>query len=686
MKFRLAVFAGFLLSTISALAQYPPYPPGTFYNKGLVSSDTGFYIPGCPNEFIKADGTGCSPAAGINLQTEGTPNHSQSLLNFHAGAGITITNPSAGIEQFDVTASGGIVPPNPSTTTYVVLGDSKNLVSNATASPITATAVSYNSGVVTVTAPNTFVAGDWVGLNAGNLGASCLSTNPYFYQVISTGLSTTQFEFNAPACTGSGTGAGGTFVYATYFWPLAMSSLPYFQGHGTVLNYNPTSGETVADMNTFYTAQNLHAISPAVTGNPGYIFLQVGFLDYTNNSEGPIPGSVETAYQTIWATAHADGWKVVQLSLLPNSCSGPCNAMFVYANYQNWNAWLLSNLKTQANTASGQFIDYYIDVAATVNQINNGYFTAPGQAPHLSDQGNAVVAFTVNDGMMKGAGGYFSRGFCANSDLCPAMNTFNSFSSDQMILQVDGGDSTRGWGTVSAHPGAVGTKVFMNVRNVEGQYMPTFDMDWNNGNLTDGQGPLVMFASDSGAIEEDTDYYVCKTWGWHIGYPISGRNISLCDDGNGSATHTLDLGNGGVRDKTGNLNLGGIGIGTDHVPGHAFDCSGVGCPATAPIWVTGTNGFAETYACTVSGGGQTCIHAEVDTGTLNNNTPTTVTLPITFPNAIFGVTCSDNGSRVQAGNDQPVGANIVGLSAPFTTFFANTPSTTVSAHCKVDGY
>jgi hypothetical protein len=132
-----------------------------------------------------------------------------------------------------------------------------------------------------------------------------------------------------------------------------------------------------------------------------------------------------------------------------------------------------------------------------------------------------------------------------------------------------------------------------------------------------------------------------------------------------------------------------LAINTTHTPGNSFDCAGAGCPGSTspPAWVTGTNGWAETYSCTVATVAQTCIHEEIDTGALANNTPTTVTLPLAIPTAIFGdPTCSDNGGRVQSGNDQAVGANHVGLSAPFTSIFVNTPSTGMTAHCKLDGY
>jgi hypothetical protein len=94
---------------------------------------------------------------------------------------------------------------------------------------------------------------------------------------------------------------------------------------------------------------------------------------------------------------------------------------------------------------------------------------------------------------------------------------------------------------------------------------------------------------------------------------------------------------------------------------------------------SGTNGF---YAIAIDG----TITEWISTPALNNNTPTTVSLPHAIPTAIMSIVCTDNGGRVQSGNDQAVGANTVGLSAPFSTFFVNTPSTGMTAYCIVVGY
>jgi len=72
-------------------------------------------------------------------------------------------------------------------------------------------------------------------------------------------------------------------------------------------------------------------------------------------------------------------------------------------------------------------------------------------------------------------------------------------------------------------------------------------------------------------------------------------------------------------------------------------------------------------------------------GSLNNNTTTTVPLLFPMPTSYIGGNCSDNSSRVQTGNTQAIGINVVGLSAPFSQVFVLGPSTALSASCTVWG-
>jgi hypothetical protein len=69
-----------------------------------------------------------------------------------------------------------------------------------------------------------------------------------------------------------------------------------------------------------------------------------------------------------------------------------------------------------------------------------------------------------------------------------------------------------------------------------------------------------------------------------------------------------------------------------------------------------------------------------------NNSVASVTLPHVIPTAVMSITCTDNSSRVQSGNNQAIGANVAGLGAPFSTFYINSLATGVNAYCAISGY
>ena len=99
-----------------------------------------------------------------------------------------------------------------------------------------------------------------------------------------------------------------------------------------------------------------------------------------------------------------------------------------------------------------------------------------------------------------------------------------------------------------------------------------------------------------------------------------------------------------------------------------------------------SSGHFAMYPCQISGVAQTCIEQDIDTGALNNASTTTINLLTPFPNGILSVVCSDNSGRVQTGNTQPIGANFVGLSAPYSTFFAWAGATGENAFCIAKGW
>jgi hypothetical protein len=293
-----------------------------------------------------------------------------------ADSSVTITTPDSSHINFQAAGGGGsIVPPNPSNTNYFVLTDSRGLSSGTSAITIPpATAANCNGTTCIITALNNFKTGDWVGFCCSGFDPSSLVGNPYYAQVLSTGLSSTQFEI---ASTVTGTGTGGALVNATYNWPLIMANKPYFNGHGTVSAFNPTSGETLPDFVTFYNA-TIHPLSTGQTGNPGYLFLLAGYNDLVINggcAKSALP-SMEAGYQQLWALAHADGMQVVMLTNPANSHAsdgGACNDNSFYYAFQSLNLW------TKAQGKGG----YIEATTGTASSGSNSLVVADGTSSAL---------------------------------------------------------------------------------------------------------------------------------------------------------------------------------------------------------------------------------------------------------------------------------------------------------------
>lgn len=376
---------------------------------------------------------------------------------------VTITQPDASTTNLSVPSSGGgIIPPNPSTTNYRVLGDSRNLSTTSSSITLTATAVSYTGNVATITASNTLTVGDWVGI-IGTFSPTCMQgQNPYLFQVLSTGLSSSQFEVSVPNCSGTGTGIGGTINYESYLWPQLMANQPYFKGHGTVFNYNPTSGETISAVTSFYVS----TIRPIPVTSPEYVFLLVGYDDIVINGGCNVANNptYESQLQTLWSDIHADGRKVVMLTNPANSHAsdgGACRDDSFWVAFQDLNIWTKAQGQTQATTSSGEYWDYLVDAASMINQVATTYpgnlFTQQSNQPHFSDAGNQIIAQLTNDTLITGSSLQLKTQ-AGNGDAAPNMRKSNWYIPDgtynggsggaEQLIQVPGGQSDLGvWGT-----------------------------------------------------------------------------------------------------------------------------------------------------------------------------------------------------------------------------------------------
>ena len=289
--------------------------------------------------------------------------------------------------QVAIAGGGSIIPPNPSNTIYAVIGDSRNLSSTADTTTYTVSAVSYASTVVTLTATNNLKAGDWVGADGITSPACLTSQNPYIFQVLASGLSTSQFKINVPACTGSGTGTGGTVSFRSYDWPEAMANKPFFAGNGSVLNFNPVDGENISGIITLYNTV-VHPIMAAALGKK-YLIIQTGYDDFVIANSGCVVTALpafETSLQGLASIAHADGVQVIFSTNPANSHDsdgGSCSDSSFWQIFNLYNMWVkgqgpqLLYTGSQSTSGSTGAADTHLNVSSTSGILLGDLITGP---------------------------------------------------------------------------------------------------------------------------------------------------------------------------------------------------------------------------------------------------------------------------------------------------------------------
>jgi hypothetical protein len=243
----------------------------------------------------------------------------------------------------------------------------------------------------------------------------------------------------------------------------------------------------------------------------------------------------------------------------------------------------------------------------------------------------------------------------------------------------------------------------LEVKSPQGYYMVNdLDLvdDWAGGGVVSGTwqassflGPLTGNASTATAAQNaptqcpggDYAVGVGTSWGANC-LPLYYQTVEAA----GVALTPQPLlnfdGTVAATSATGQTNIGLPATGT---PGTYAKPASITTDAsgrvTSVIAGTGTNRTCNGYGCYRIDNDGT-ITEFLTTGALNNNTPTTITLPHAIPSTVMAISCTDNSGRVQSGNNQPIGANVVGESAPYSAFFVDTPSTSVTAYCIIAGY
>jgi len=189
--------------------------------------------------------------------------------------------------------------------------------SHSLSSAITITGWTTTGGVTAVTNSGTshFSAGQWISMRAANGWPSCpsgesLGTGCTLFQVLASPAPTaTSFSIStASISAGSCSSSCGSAYSAMSYLPFATSGAASFPSGalGNTYVYIP-SPVTISGLAAGYSTF-LHPLSPAVTGRPAYLI-----INSNNNDAGTCTSAAttESAYQTLFQDAHADGYVVV---------------------------------------------------------------------------------------------------------------------------------------------------------------------------------------------------------------------------------------------------------------------------------------------------------------------------------------------------------------------------------------
>ena len=269
---------------------------------------------------------------------------------------------------------------------------------NTLGAVVTATAQSCTSGgLCTITAPQSYVAGQWVNMGGAwkcpGASNSLESIKGYagtgidVFQVLSSSLSGTQFEIQTPCGVGT-TSVSTPIEDATYFLSTRIFSQAPLTGASSVAYRGSLDITSAYGGQAFMVAEadiNFTTVFADVIGSPFIVFADAGIDDYCVAGQHDV--DIEGHYQSLWAKVHAAGGKVVQGTIpFYSGCSG-------YVQPANVNTWFLAQGKTVSNVASGRYWDYIgIDSApfgALVNPLTNAADIAPVWVAAINSPGTA---------------------------------------------------------------------------------------------------------------------------------------------------------------------------------------------------------------------------------------------------------------------------------------------------------
>lgn len=469
---------------------------------------------------------------------------------------------TSGYLKYDGTCStpSGSGIPYPTGVAYF-FGDSRLKASSGATT--TATATSCNGTVCTITDTQSYTAGQYIMVNTEGgtwNGPSCL--NGSVFQVLSSGLSGTQFEINevdpnanAQQCSGTLSGAGGPITDATNFIPQDVGREPMFSGHVTA-NSMQNAGGALSSLVTNYSTL-IHPYMPAVTSvTPTYAYIMGGFDDVRVFS-CPTLSSLESSLTSLWTSIHTDGGIVVQITESPVLNAGAfCTTQSILLmQLQQWEI-----AQGPGSTTTGAHWDYLIDASPHLNSPAGLMFNSNV----YSNAGNQLVADLVNVGMAAkgsvnlgqstGAGTNYSDGpnytvIGTQDDQCPInwlnasfstvyqncynlssnvwFNLIGTSSSPADSLSVGSGTvyhtlpNNGVWGWRSSTSQTAGTDTGLS-RGSAGV------VDVGNGSNGDTSGSLK---STYDLLAGTTSDLTCSTGSGSIWYNSSGNQLKACING-----------------------------------------------------------------------------------------------------------------------------------------------------------
>lgn len=413
---------------------------------------------------------------GVNLL--GSPS------NYTDGPGVAVTNPSGGNVVF--TASGLA-----KNTVVVFTGDSElfdDLGVLSSSIPISSCSFSGGTGTFIATSAHNLHIGDWVNLDGltgptRNIPAAVASGTGYdMVQVISTGFTSTQFE--ALTSFTAGSGCSGNVASANYYVPFLTAQEPSMVNTPSLsLNAINAVGSTIASAATNYTAI-FHSLSPAVTGKPGLFIIEGGKNDVQSCTS---LATMESNFQSLWTSAHNDGWTVVQTTFSPSGWNFTSCSTGI-ANYNQLMQWLRKQTKSFFSASTGQYWDRFVDVQSVLTDWQDSNLQALNGG--MGPQGTPLVAKAYNSAM-----------YVVDSMPNSTMYDLGLGVSSSGIGHMASGNSTYPWTWFNAD----GSQSFWyqsggwNFENDNGSGGPT---NYALGVINDNQGsysPLVVNSRDVNA-------------------------------------------------------------------------------------------------------------------------------------------------------------------------------------------